>query len=154
MHDLWSNARNKKYFVHTPYGHIIYFAQMFWATFAILSQFIIEIKHKLWVYSLILSIIHDSFPGSGHLPQLHIENFPRTIPCFSCFFNKIDNLTISFSCSLHPALQGYSGPPYPFSLLFPQTPYASSFIHIFPHPVPKRYNAKKDRNSHKRVPAL
>ena len=28
----------------------------------------------------ILSIFHDSFPGSGHLPQPYTENFPRTIP--------------------------------------------------------------------------
>ena len=33
-------------------------------------------------------------------------------------------------------------------------PTSSPSIHIFPHPVPKRYNAKKDRNPHKRVPAL
>lgn len=97
---------------------------------------------------MILSPDPDIYPS----PTQKISHEP--FPVFSCFFNKIHNLTISFSCSLHPALQGYSGPPYPFSLLFPQTPYASSFIHIFPHPVPKRYNAKKDRNPHKRVPAL
>lgn len=97
---------------------------------------------------MILSPDPDIYPS----PTQKISHEP--FPVFSCFFNKVHNLTISFSCSLHPALQGYSGPPYPFSLLFPQTPYASSFIHIFPHPVPKRYNAKKDRNPHKRVPAL
>lgn len=97
---------------------------------------------------MILSLDPDIAPS----PTQKISHEP--FPVFSCFFNKVHNLTISFSCSLHPALQGYSGPPYPFSLLFPQTPYASSFIHIFPHPVPKRYNAKKGRNSHKRVPAL
>lgn len=86
---------------------------------------------------MILSLDPDIYPS----PTQKISHEP--FPFFSCFFNKIHNLTISFSCSLHPALQGYSGPPYPFSLLFPQTPYASSFIHIFPHPVPKRYNAKK-----------
>ena len=86
---------------------------------------------------MILSPDPDIYPS----PTQKIPHEP--FPVFSCFFNKIHKLTISFSCSLHPALQGYSGPPYPFSLLFPQTPYASSFIHIFPHPVPKRYNAKK-----------
>ncbi len=86
---------------------------------------------------MILSPDPDIYPS----PTQKISHEP--FPVFSCFFNKIHKLTISFSCSLHPALQGYSGPPYPFSLLFPQTPYASSFIHIFPHPVPKRYNAKK-----------
>lgn len=90
-------------------------------------------------------------PDIGPSPTQKISHEP--FPVFSCFFNKVHNLTISFSCSLHPALQGYSGPPYPFSLLFPQTPYASPSIHIFPYPVPKRYNAKKDRNPHKRVPA-
>lgn len=90
-------------------------------------------------------------PDIGPSPTQKISHEP--FPFFSCFFNKVHNLTISFSCSLHPALQGYSGPPYPFSLLFPQTPYASPSIHIFPYPVPKRYNAKKDRNPHKRVPA-
>lgn len=90
-------------------------------------------------------------PDIGPSPTQKISHEP--FPFFSCFFNKVHNLTISFSCSLHPALQEYSGPPYPFSLLFPQTPYASPSIHIFPYPVPKRYNAKKGRNSHKRVPA-
>lgn len=97
---------------------------------------------------MILSLDLDIGPS----PTQKISHEP--FPFFSCFFNKVHNLTISFSCSPHPALQGYSGPPYPFSLLFPQTPYASPSIHIFPYPVPKRYNAKKDRNSHKRVPAL
>ena len=73
---------------------------------------------------MILSPDPDIYPS----PTQKISHEP--FPVFSCFFNKIHKLTISFSCSLHPALQGYSGPPYPFSLLFPQTPYASSFIHI------------------------
>lgn len=60
---------------------------------------------------MILSLDLDIGPS----PTQKISHEP--FPFFSCFFNKVHNLTISFSCSLHPALQGYSGPPYPFSLL-------------------------------------
>lgn len=97
---------------------------------------------------MILSLDPDIAPS----PTQKISHEP--FPVFSCFFNKVHNLTISFSCSLHPALQGYSGPPYPFSLLFPQTPYASSFIHIFPHPVPKDIMQKKAGTPIKEFPAL
>ena len=91
-------------------------------------------------------------PDICHSPTQKISHEP--FPVFSCFFNKLHNLTISFSCSPHLTLQGYSESPYPFSLLFPQKPYASPSIHISPYPVPKRYNAKKRPEPCKRVPAL
>ena len=47
---------------------------------------------------MILSPDPDIYPS----PTQKISHEP--FPVFSCFFNKIHNLTISFSCSLHPAL--------------------------------------------------
>ena len=46
---------------------------------------------------MILSLDPDIYPS----PTQKISHEP--FPVFSCFFNKIHNLTISFSCSLHPA---------------------------------------------------
>ena len=86
---------------------------------------------------MILSLYPDIAPSTKQ--KISHEPFP----VFFLFFNKVHNLTFSFSHSLHLALQGYSGPPYLFSLLFLQMPYASPSLHIFPDLVPKRYIEKK-----------
>lgn len=96
---------------------------------------------------MILSLDPDIYPS----PTQKISH--ELFPVFSCFFQQSTqsyNFLFPFPASI-PARILWTTisllAPFPTNALF-----LSPSI-FFPYPVPKRYNAKKDRNPHKRVPA-